>query len=502
MSIPKIIHQTFEHLDFSQEFQNIVNDWKIENPNFEHKLYNRKEREKFIKQNFSLNVYNAYKKIKPGAFKADLWRYCILHEYGGFYADIDTLCLSSLDKFIGNKIEFVATIDLNEGYCGYHNVANAFIGCTPQHPIIKNCIERILNWIENETFPTWNLDFSGPGCLGRSVNKFLSREEDKSMVGFEGNHSGIVLLNFEPKTEFVRDLNYKKILQNKNGNSIIKELYDKECNKVKNYFDWGSFGHGVIRFQDMVKVDPFTPSNELTTLENYHNNSPATFSLYKYCGISDCIRRGYRWEEHQHEVIDKYLNSNSIALEVGAHIGTLTVKLSKTVQKVYAFEPIENSFKLLNKNLQLNNCNNVQTFQKGVADKISSTYVRWVGEKNAGGTGLEGGYLSKSNNLKEKIKVNLISIDSLNLDKLDYIKVDAEGYEELVIKGAQNTIKKHLPLIVLECFDENYFDSHKFDAPKAPDDQIQKRFKFLLDLGYSYTHLHFEDFLFIPSLIS
>jgi hypothetical protein len=229
----------------------MVNEWKLENNEFEHKLYDKGSREEFIKTNFSKEVYSAYSRIKPGAFKADLWRYCILFKYGGFYADIDTLCLGGLDQFIDKNIDFVAPIDLNYGDNGYHNVANAFIGCTPNHPVINNCIKRILYWVETETFPTFNLDFAGPGCLGRSINKFLGRNEDDSVIGLQGNLKNIVLLYFEPHTEFIRGLDKKKILQNKNGNPILKTLYDNECEKVTDFIDWG-LGHRGVQFKDAV----------------------------------------------------------------------------------------------------------------------------------------------------------------------------------------------------------------------------------------------------------
>ena len=44
--------------------------------------------------------------------------------------------------------------------------------------------------------------------------------------------------------------------------------------------------------------------------------------------------------------------------------------------------------------------------------------------------------------INNKIYVEVIPIDSLNLDKIDFMKIDVEGYEELVIEGAIETIKK------------------------------------------------------------
>ena len=120
--------------------------------------------------------------------------------------------------------------------------------------------------------------------------------------------------------------------------------------------------------------------------------------------------------------------------------------------------------------------------------------------QNAGGIGLEGGYLTRESNLHpdDNITVDLITLDSMNFEHIDYLKVDAEGYEELVIEGGKNTIKRDKPLIVIECFKESTFNSHIKDGIRATDEEINKRFEFLMKLGYIYEHLFFEDFLFIP----
>lgn len=452
MPIPKTIHQTFEYKNLSSDLQSIVNEWSIENPLFFYKMYDKTEREEFIKENFLPEVYDAYKRIKPGAFKADLWRYCILYKFGGFYADVDTLCFGNLEEFIQKDVDFVAPIDLFDPNLGTYNVANGFIGCIPNHPIMMSCIKRIVKWVELEEFPKYNLDFSGPGCMGKAINEHLGREENKSLIGYQGIHQRIMLIHFEPQTEYIRSLSNKKILQNKNGNSYIKNAYDEECKKNPNYIDWGKYH----RFQDIVETNLYSPSLSISSLENYHNDKTAYFYLYKYCRISDCIRRGYRWEEHQHDIIDKYLTPNSIAVEVGSHIGTITVKLSKVVKKVYAFEPVKSSYNLLEKNLKLNNCHNVKIYQKEVNNKH---------ELNS--------------------NIEIITLDSLNLEHIDFLKIDANGYEGKIIEGAKILIKKSMPLIII-------------DIPKSSKKLIKEKLGFLMDFGYIYNHEFFEDYVFVP----
>lgn len=237
--IPKKIFQTWSKKEISQQFQQIVDFWKILNPEYEYFLYDNNDCENFIKENFEERVYNAYCKIIPGAFKADLWRYCVLYKCGGIYVDIDTLCLCGIDKFLTEETEFIIPIDLNTNPAeGQHNLFNTFIASAPGNPILLNAIERISYNVENKIIPKSKLDFCGPGLLGMAVNKTLGRNDTDSFVGLEGNHGKIHFLKFEQNIEIVRDIQGNILLQNKNGNPLLQCLYFMECQKTDNYKSW------------------------------------------------------------------------------------------------------------------------------------------------------------------------------------------------------------------------------------------------------------------------
>jgi mannosyltransferase OCH1-like enzyme len=208
------------------------------NPRFKYFLYDDNDCREFIKTHFKPDVLWAYDSLIPGAYKADLWRYCVLYEYGGVYADVDTLCLGKLDDFIGsNSAVFLVDFNSNKEE-GCHNLANGFIAIEPRSPIMKECILRVVHNVENNiVYSNRILDFSGPGVLGRSVNRRLKLPEESSFVGKEGNIGDIHLLWFEPNTEFVKDLSGNALFQNKNGNKDLIRLYEEECRRV-NCVDW------------------------------------------------------------------------------------------------------------------------------------------------------------------------------------------------------------------------------------------------------------------------
>ena len=107
IKIPRNIFQTWEISELTPEMNLLTSSWKINNPHYAYFLFNNEERKAFIKNHFDGKIYNAYCKIIPGAFRADLWRYCILYIYGGVIVDLDSLSLNSIDDFLDDKIEFI-----------------------------------------------------------------------------------------------------------------------------------------------------------------------------------------------------------------------------------------------------------------------------------------------------------------------------------------------------------------------------------------------------------
>jgi mannosyltransferase OCH1-like enzyme len=86
--IPLCIYQTWHTTNLPPKMQQAVNTIKAHNPEFQHFLYDDNMCREFIRNNFPEDVLRAYDLLIPGAYKADLWRYCILYKKGGIYLDI------------------------------------------------------------------------------------------------------------------------------------------------------------------------------------------------------------------------------------------------------------------------------------------------------------------------------------------------------------------------------------------------------------------------------
>jgi mannosyltransferase OCH1-like enzyme len=232
-TIPKRIFQTWKYKQISGELQAIVDGWKIHNPSYAYDLMDDDDCIQFIRQNFDETILKTFRRIVPGALKADFWRYCVLYIHGGVYADLDTLCLNALDQFI-DGYEFVTVVDFNTNRQeGRHNLFNSFIACVPRHPIMLGCINRIVEYVRTNTIPFSRLDRTGPGVLGRETNLYLKRGETESFVKKEGVHDDgkLLLLHFN-RAECVGFKHGASLFQNKNGNANLIHVYGSEYAKA------------------------------------------------------------------------------------------------------------------------------------------------------------------------------------------------------------------------------------------------------------------------------
>jgi mannosyltransferase OCH1-like enzyme len=138
---------------------------KNSNPKITFHLYNEDECREFIKTHFKEDVLDAYDRLIPCAYKADLWRYCVLFINGGIYMDIKYKCINNF-KFISltEKEHFVR--DRPENY-----VYNALISSKPNNPILLNCIKQIVENVKNKYYGDNALQPTGPGLLGIYLKK-------------------------------------------------------------------------------------------------------------------------------------------------------------------------------------------------------------------------------------------------------------------------------------------------------------------------------------------
>ena len=134
---------------------------KDSNPEFQHFLFDENDCRNFIKNNFPINVLNAYESLVPCAYKSDLWRYCILYKYGGIYLDIKYKTVNGFKLIaLTEKEYFVRDLD-----CSFKGVYNALIISLPGNNILLKCISQIVNNVKNKSYTSNCLAVTGPSLL-------------------------------------------------------------------------------------------------------------------------------------------------------------------------------------------------------------------------------------------------------------------------------------------------------------------------------------------------
>tara|TARA_B100002051_G_scaffold270582_1_gene303734 strand:+ start:768 stop:1598 length:831 start_codon:yes stop_codon:yes gene_type:complete len=153
------------------------------------------------------------------------------------------------------------------------------------------------------------------------------------------------------------------------------------------------------------------------------------------------------------------LTDNCVILDVGANVGINSICYKKIFKKskIYSFEPIKNTFKILKKNIKRNKLNgSIKTFNFGFSNKNKKAFMSiptaQQGERYK--HYLSSALYSLYGKGKKKIKTKLLTIDKFVKDhkikRIDFIKIDVEGHEYEILEGAKNSIKKFKPIIQSE----------------------------------------------------
>ncbi len=160
------------------------------------------------------------------------------------------------------------------------------------------------------------------------------------------------------------------------------------------------------------------------------------------------------WAMDEVSLLAKLIRPGMCVLDVGAFIGTHTLAFSKFVGptgKVYSFEPRKEIYEILTENVSINDCENVSALNVGLAEKEQILTLPLVDINqvlNFGGLSLETDNALPSSGT---CQVHISTIDGLDFEKIDLIKLDVEGMERKVLDGAVKTILRDRPMIFCEC---------------------------------------------------
>lgn len=168
-------------------------------------------------------------------------------------------------------------------------------------------------------------------------------------------------------------------------------------------------------------------------------------------------------EEATTALFKKVVKEGDIIIDVGANIGyfsLLAARISGQKGKVYSFEPEPTNFKYLSKNIQINNYIQVSTYQKAVSNKEGQVKL-FICPYDSGHHTINQSQGIKSYRHGCSGEITEIEIDAVALDnflakeseRVDLVKIDAEGAEMLVIEGMKNILIRNKRIkVFLEFF--------------------------------------------------
>jgi FkbM family methyltransferase len=190
------------------------------------------------------------------------------------------------------------------------------------------------------------------------------------------------------------------------------------------------------------------------------------------CGITEC-RYGFmiyprhdgmvsrvlglygEWSQGEVDLFAQYVRPGDTVIEVGSHIGSHTVPLALmvgTTGRILAFEAQEFLFYILKSNLILNRLPQATAYLAAVSDnagEIAVPIFDYTQDKNYGALSVRDPEIFNCEPISTSMRQTL-TLDSLEAEVCRLIKIDAEGMESEVLRGASGLISRQKPILYVE----------------------------------------------------
>lgn len=176
------------------------------------------------------------------------------------------------------------------------------------------------------------------------------------------------------------------------------------------------------------KVDVYVPFGDVDYIQKKLVENRSFYELQNLLQVRDAVGPG------------------AVICDVGANIGnhTLFFAIFCDAAHVHAFEPVMTTFEILARNVELNHLRNVTLYNRPVGVAGEGAAIAAYKLRNTGATVIQpsaGGTM------------RYLSLDEIDLPRLDLVKIDVEGQQASVLKGSKKTLRKHRPKIWIEIRD-------------------------------------------------
>lgn len=181
-----------------------------------------------------------------------------------------------------------------------------------------------------------------------------------------------------------------------------------------------------------------------------HWNISLPFAAHKiFLGLCDsltCINLRDTRLKAEPEIVQYFQVENGKSfVDIGANIGFYTRMMALRGVCVYAFEPSPKTYKVLQASVKY--LWNVQAFNFALGDENIDAKTLYLHPENSP---INGFILSPDNERFERITVKVRMLDNFKLTNVGLIKIDTEGYEYPILKGALETLRREKPRMIIE----------------------------------------------------
>jgi len=188
--------------------------------------------------------------------------------------------------------------------------------------------------------------------------------------------------------------------------------------------------------------------------------------------------------EAYHESL-KYVKNKGFALDIGAHVGTMTRRMAADFDKVVGFEPAFHKFTIHN----TKDLDHVTIEPHGLGNEIKEEQMYIMTEKTGGSSIVRHPrrWDKWQKNAKQRA-ISITTLDEYSYTDINFIKIDVESYEYFVIDGARKTLAYNSPVIMIEYL--NKYKHHTHPPSQTHD--------LLTELGYQEVMKIKDDHIYIP----
>lgn len=240
--IPKVVYQTWNTHSLPPLMKETHEKFKEDNPEFQYILFDDDECRKFIETHFEGEVLNAYDSLIPGAFKADLWRYCVLYVNGGVYLDIKYMLFHRpeeegnedtdtehaktpyfrlVDLFDKEKYPIPMVVETSPLY-----VYTGLLMTPAKNPLYMECIGRIVENVKHEFYGNSPMAPTGPELFGGLIEE---ADKNRAVLFYYDDY----FLKEEEKEKRVKYYKQGFIKDTRNENDILCHYLDYRIEQME-----------------------------------------------------------------------------------------------------------------------------------------------------------------------------------------------------------------------------------------------------------------------------